>query len=98
LLGDFNNDGMVNLADYTVWRDNLGSADTVLPAGSTDDGSGLVDAGDYATWKANFGNTAGPLAGLEAGQVNVPEPGTVVILLSMLGVGGVAARRHRSRK
>ena len=24
--GDFNDDGIVNLADYTVWRDNLGAA------------------------------------------------------------------------
>ena len=23
--GDFNNDGKVDAADYTVWRDNLGS-------------------------------------------------------------------------
>ena len=25
--GDFNGDGQVNLADYAVWRDNLGAAD-----------------------------------------------------------------------
>jgi autotransporter-associated beta strand protein len=94
LLGDFNNDGIVNLADYTVWRDNLGAPDSVLPGGSTDDGSGLVDAGDYATWKANFGNTSTPLAGLEAGQTNVPEPATVVILLSAIGAAGFVARRR----
>jgi hypothetical protein len=23
--GDANNDGVVNLADYTIWRDNLGA-------------------------------------------------------------------------
>lgn len=42
LPGDFNDDGMVDAADYTVWRDGLGST-------YTED--------DYADWKANFGAT-----------------------------------------
>lgn len=42
LLGDYNEDGTVNAADYAVWRDG----------GSPDD----TQAG-YDLWKANFGNT-----------------------------------------
>lgn len=90
LLGDFNNDGLVDLADYTVWRNNLGNADSVLPPGSTNDGSGVVDAGDYATWKQNFGN--GSPAAVQAAAV--PEPASW-ILLGLLGVAvvGCAPRR-----
>ena len=29
LPGDYNQDGIVNAADYTVWRDNLGSPDSL---------------------------------------------------------------------
>jgi hypothetical protein len=43
LLGDYNDDGTVNAADYTVWRDG----------GSPDD----TQAG-YDLWKANFGKTS----------------------------------------
>ncbi|WP_442483678.1 hypothetical protein [Aeoliella sp. SH292] len=78
LLGDFNGDGLVNLADYTVWRDHLGESDTHLSAGSTNDGTGIVDAGDYATWRAHFGTAGGNLAGSES-QV-VPEPSTLLLL------------------
>ncbi len=42
LAGDFNADGTVDAADYTVWRDGLG---TEYPQA------------DYAVWRDNFGNT-----------------------------------------
>ncbi|MDA8746239.1 dockerin type I domain-containing protein, partial [Rubripirellula amarantea] len=57
LEGDFNDNGVVDAADYTVWRDNLGA--TVTPyTGADADGDGQVDANDYQLWKANFGATA----------------------------------------
>ncbi len=34
LIGDYNNDHVVNAADYTVWRDNLGLAGSALGAES----------------------------------------------------------------
>ena len=40
IRGDYNSDGVVNAADYTVWRDGLGD-DYV--------------AGDYAPWAAHYG-------------------------------------------
>ncbi len=50
LPGDYNNDGLVNLADYTVWRDNLGST-----AALANDNTPGVDSTDYTVWKNNFG-------------------------------------------
>ncbi|CAK9037557.1 Arylsulfatase A (ASA) (Cerebroside-sulfatase) [Cleaved into: Arylsulfatase A component B [Durusdinium trenchii] len=52
--GDFNDDGIVNLADYVVWRNNLGGNDAVLHGNGT--GGGTVVAADYELWKSHFGN------------------------------------------
>ena len=55
LAGDYNRDGVVDAADYVVWRKTLGS-DTELAA----DGSrnGVIDPADYELWRANFGAIA----------------------------------------
>lgn len=80
LTGDYNSDGQVNLADYTVWRDTLGSTTDLAADGS---GSGSIDTGDYQVWKTNFGNSTGAIIGE---SVAVPEPAawlTVAMLLSL---------------
>lgn len=54
-VGDYNDNGLVDAADYTVWRDSLGTA-TVLP--NRDPGStGNVSQADYAAWKSAFGQS-----------------------------------------
>ncbi|MCA9240831.1 MAG: fibronectin type III domain-containing protein [Planctomycetales bacterium] len=52
--GDFNDDGFVDAADYTVWRDQLGQS---VPQGSGADANfdGLVDAADYQVWREQYG-------------------------------------------
>lgn len=77
---DFNGDGVVNIADYTVWRDNLGGP------GPDGDANGVdgVDATDYAIWKDQFGSNAPMLSGLSTTPASVPEPATWV-LICLLG-------------
>jgi hypothetical protein len=96
LVGDYNGDGTVNLADYTVWRDNLGSDASVLAEGSRDLAStGVIGPADYQAWKGNFGNSLGGLtAGLESS--NVPEPTTYLVLVC--GLAGAWFVRQRSAK
>lgn len=56
LPGDYNQDGEVNAADYTLWRDTLG--DSVIPFELADgDGDGIVGSGDYQVWRSNFGSS-----------------------------------------
>lgn len=88
IAGDFNRDGSVDAADYTVWRDSLGQTGADLAA----DGSGptagvpdgVVDEFDYEIWKSNFGSHA---AGSGA-SVGVPEPTTSALILLALWVSG----------
>ncbi|WP_442481730.1 dockerin type I domain-containing protein [Aeoliella sp. SH292] len=69
IAGDFNLDGVVNLADYSLWRDQLGL--NVLPGTLADaSGNGTIDAADYAVWKNNFGTGPGAMVA----TTRVPEP------------------------
>ena len=54
LLGDYNDDGIVDAGDYTMYRDTYGSLVTPF-AGADGSGDGIVDAADHAVWSANFG-------------------------------------------
>lgn len=67
LAGDYNLDGSVDAADYTVWRNTLGSQASLFTA-ADGDGSGLVDAADYNVWKSHYGMTQ-PAPAIGAGAV-----------------------------
>lgn len=85
LSGDFNNDGTVDAADYTLWRDNLGAADE-SSINNLGDGNNGVDSADYALWKGNFGMTAGGGSGSA-----IPEPASA----SMVLLAGIALSLRR---
>jgi hypothetical protein len=67
LLGDYNEDGKVDAADYTVWRDRLGTGGN-LP---NDASPGSITIEDYNYWKSHFGATGG--SGAQT-AIAVPEP------------------------
>jgi hypothetical protein len=76
LIGDYNENGVVDAADYTVWRNALGTA-SVLP--NRDPANmGNVSTADYASWKSNFGNTG---AGSTFDGGAVPEPTSLLLLI-----------------
>src|ERR1700709_2612752 len=55
--GDFNDDGIVDAADYVVWRQTSGQT-VGKGSGADANTDGVVGPEDYAVWKANFGRTA----------------------------------------
>jgi hypothetical protein len=82
VAGDYNYDGIVDVADYTVWRDNLGSQTDLDADGDFD---GVVGPADYDLWKSNFGSTGGG-SSLTADGKAIPEPASFLLC----GMGLVA--------
>jgi hypothetical protein len=98
--GDYNGNGMVDAADYVLWRDALGQAGTNLAADGN--GSGMVDAADYDIWRSRFGNTLGTSVNAPAATLSaVPEPATMglfslaALLLTLRFSGGARPARTR---
>lgn len=90
LAADFNSDGRVDAADYTIWRDNLNTATGATTATGDANGDGAVNSGDYAIWKSQFGSTSS----LTLAAENVPEPATCVLLAMLISVRILVARRR----
>jgi hypothetical protein len=91
LAGDYNDDGLVDAADYIVWRKLEGTSAT-LPNETASPGE--VDEEDYNAWSQNFGssNTSG-----NGSDAAAPEPTSWLLLLAgcALGVGAINKRRRR---
>ncbi|WP_145062403.1 PQQ-dependent sugar dehydrogenase [Adhaeretor mobilis] len=84
--GDYNGDGALTVADYTLWRDNLGVS-VILPNDLT---PGIVIAEDYDVWRSSFFDQAASGSSATA----VPETATLCLL-----IGGLAlATSFRSRR
>jgi glucose/arabinose dehydrogenase len=89
-MGDFNDDGSVNAADYTVWRDSFGQM--VEPGEGADaDRDGMVTMLDYEIWKSDFGYPE--MNGAAARNVTVPGP-SCWIHLSALALGLAILQRR----
>jgi peptidyl-prolyl cis-trans isomerase A (cyclophilin A) len=73
--GDYNFDGKVDLNDYNVWKNSVGSTTAAEADGN---GDGVVDAADYDIWRSTLGQMSGPGSGAGAA---VPEPRSVFLVL-----------------
>lgn len=92
LSGDYNRNGTVDAADYTVWRDSLGQNVSQFE-GADGDGDQTIDADDYLIWKNAFGDSVN----FGSASIHVPEPVSVTLAaiagLSLLATGG-RQRQH----
>lgn len=94
VLGDYNDNDVVDAADYAVWRDAQAAGAMTL----TNRGTGIVGAvgtADYDFWKSRFGATSGAGAGSGFGA-NVPEPATWIGCALALGGWWTIGGRHRA--
>lgn len=86
IRGDYNRDGVVDAADYTVWRDAFGGS---VSSGTGADGNvdAMVDEFDYFVWRDHFGDEAlegfgeQPSFGAGFSSVTVPEPSALWLCL-----------------
>src|SRR5262249_34146265 len=81
LPGDYSGDGKVDADDYILWRD--GHSPT--PGSSA----------DYTTWRQHFGQTIPAAGTVLSGNASVPEPASVMLLVSAMLAANRARRRLR---
>ena len=91
--GDYNQDGIVNSADYTIWRDTFGSA-VASGTGADGNGNGTVDSGDYTIWKSFFGRSVGG-SGSSSVSGGVPEPAILGMVAVAIAISMVPFRFRR---
>jgi hypothetical protein len=93
--GDYNQDLIVDVADYSVWRNQLGATGSGLAADGN--GDNMVTQLDYDVWKGNFGATAIG-AGSAAQYELAPEPSTILLLVLGTFLMANLSRRGSSRR
>jgi hypothetical protein len=87
LAADFDDDGDVDAADFTRWRD----AYSLTALGDADE-DGDSDGADYLVWQRQLGGA--PIAAAQAG---VPEPTALVIVLAA-SAAALGCRRPLGRR
>lgn len=103
LPGDYNRNGVVDAADFTVWRDHLGETLSLFNENIAATTPGLVDQEDYDFWRANFGSSI--VANAEA-LANASIPESTSLLLATIAASYVwmikmppgPCRKHQSRQ
>jgi hypothetical protein len=78
VLGDYNNNGVVDMADYVRWRNGSPLFNEVATLGTN-------TAQDYTEWRNRFGNTSGSGAG-NLSATTVPEPTSLALLACTLAM------------
>jgi hypothetical protein len=86
--GDYNRDGVVNAADYVVWRKTL-NQNVERRTGADGDGNGVIGMPDLEVWQAFFGDS---MPG--GGSSSVPEPAAGLMLLSLCACWRLSRRRR----
>jgi len=81
--GDYNADGVVNAADYTVFRDAMAKGDLSADG----NGDGAITSADWAYWASRYGSRGSSLGS------GVPEPSAFV--MSAITLAALARRRSR---
>jgi hypothetical protein len=78
--GDYNDDGVVNAADYVMWR-KLNGTSTAMP---NDPNPLPIDGDQYVTWRGNVGANGGGgsvVVGTDLASSAIPEPNNLALLL-----------------
>ncbi len=86
LPGDYNGNGVVDAADYVVWRRNSGLTGGATYTNGDGNRDGNITIADYDIWRSNFGRTA---AGFGAALASaVPEPANWMLAAMSICLAG----------
>jgi hypothetical protein len=96
LEGDYNQNGVVDAADYILWRNSKGQSGASLAADGN--GDGIVDDADYGRWRAHFGETRSGAGSALVSLVNVPQPSSAMLLLTTLFLVPICPRTRWVRR
>ena len=66
--GDYNRSGVVDAADYVLWRKTSSTNGLVAFSGADGSGNGGVGAEDYSVWREHFGQTTAAAASGASGE------------------------------
>ncbi len=90
LTGDYNHDGIVDTADYTVWRDTQGTAGSEAAHPAADGNHDFaVNSTDYGIWASVYGSpNASP-----ALSESIPEPFALVLAGMTITIATAMRRR-----
>jgi hypothetical protein len=81
-FGDYNNNGTVDAADFTIWQDTLGS---LLDLRADGDGNGVIGQADYLVWETGFGMLVpASAAAVSSATMAIPEPESLTLCLVIL--------------
>ena len=83
LLGDYNGNGVVDAADYAVWRRTFGQSVVVPGSGADGDMSGDIGTADYGIWRTHFG---APIPARAGSITAVPEPYAASLAIVILKI------------
>jgi cytochrome c peroxidase len=95
LPGDYNGDGVVDSADYIVWRKYFGDTTSLVADGNNDH---HVDNDDFAIWRQNRGKTWQDLAYGSGSLANPPVPEPSAVALVAIASFCALTRRRRNRR
>src|SRR4051794_32252255 len=94
LLGDINNDGIVDIRDYGIWRQNFGQTNCGNVADL--DGNCLVDIRDYGIWRQNFGQTGPTLTPTSNATVTPPSTASPTATPTLSGRAYVTSQTNNT--
>jgi T5SS/PEP-CTERM-associated repeat protein len=83
--GDYNNNGVVDMADYVLWKNGGPMQNDPTPG---------VQPADYTFWKAHFGAHAGSGSALGSGAA-VPEPSVGLLFAIGAVLGGIGRSKRQ---
>jgi hypothetical protein len=92
---DYNHNGIVDAADYVLWRKTLGQS-VAVGAGADGSRNGTIDLADFNYWRSHFGGPfgSGSSVGLSTSAVPEPATGALAAIVALLALGG---RRERTK-